>query len=208
MSDDALSAPPSGWYPDPGGAREWRVWNGREWSDAKRPYGDEPIPTQHSLCRYGVVAYFAGLGLLIDAYHHRPSVDPAMSWTWFAVLTTAALGTALIGHIAFTRATATLMDAPGPAAGVPILNVVQWSRLAFARSNHTLPLTRRSRGTRLDAIESAGLHQLFAISALGAYALTPLPRDSALSVVLHLLPAVAAAFTLRWAMLLRDDLAG
>ncbi len=217
MLDSTLSTPPSGWYPDPAGAREWRVWNGRDWSDTKRPYGDEPIGTaqllqviaaQNTLCRYGIVSYFAGLGLLIDAYHHRPSVDSAVSWTTFGILTTVALGAVLIGHISFTRATATLMDAPGPAAGFPILNVVQWSRLAFARCNHILPLSRRANGNRRDAIESAGLNQLFTISALGAYAITPLPRNAILSLLLHLLPAAAAGFTLRWARLLRNDLAG
>ena len=217
MSDEQSSAPPSGWYPDPSGAREWRVWNGREWSEAKRPFGDEPIATaallevitaQNALCRYGVVAYYGGLGLLIDAYHHRPAVDAATSWTTFTVLITLALGAALIGHLAFTRATATLMDHATGAAGMPIINVVQWSRLAFARSNHTLPLGRRFSGHRRDAMESAGLNQLFSISALGAYAITPLPTNIVASVALHLLPCAAAAITLRWARLLRDDLAG
>ena len=217
MSDRDTSAPPAGWYPDPTGERAWRVWNGRDWSHVTTSFGEEPIATsklleviraQNALCRYGVISYYGGLGLLIDAYHHRPSVDASMTWFSFDVLCTLALALTLIGHLAFTRATATLMDRPGPIAGVPAFNVMQWARYAFLRSNHQLPLGRRFRGTRREGAEAAALNQLFTFAALSGYALTALPSNVELSILLHLVPAFGAAITLRWARLLRDDLAG
>jgi hypothetical protein len=40
VSISATSPIPPGWYPDPAGARQWRVWTGTTWSDATRPYGE------------------------------------------------------------------------------------------------------------------------------------------------------------------------
>src|SRR5271155_4319368 len=66
------SAPvPSGWYPDPSGARQWRVWTGTQWSELTRPYGEvAPAPSiatdlsliqaLHRLVRYGA----PGLGVV------------------------------------------------------------------------------------------------------------------------------------------------
>ncbi len=45
-----VGAPPVGWYPDPGGAPQWRRWEGASWSDATMPYG-LPAPDGYTLAR-------------------------------------------------------------------------------------------------------------------------------------------------------------
>jgi hypothetical protein len=217
MSDTTTSTLPAGWYPDPAGERAWRVWNGRDWSHVTQSYGEEPIApskvrdaivAHDALCRYGIVTYYGGLGLLIDAYHHRTSTVASSHWNSFSVLCTVALALTLLGHLAFTRACATLLDRPSATAWIPGLNVMQWARHAFLRANYQLPLSRRFRGTRAEAAEAGALNALFTFAALGAYALAPLPSILVISILLHLVPAVGAAIILRWARLLRDDLAG
>src|SRR5665811_1383454 len=83
VSDPASLLPPAGWYPDPGGERQWRAWTGREWADATAPFGDQaPSPARHleaihaheTLLHYGIAVYYAGIGLVINAYHFRPEV--------------------------------------------------------------------------------------------------------------------------------------
>jgi len=45
-ADDATApapfGPPVGWYPDPGGAAQWRRWDGASWGEATMPYGPPP----------------------------------------------------------------------------------------------------------------------------------------------------------------------
>jgi hypothetical protein len=41
-------APPSGWYPDPGGAEQWRRWEGTSWGDATMPFAPR-MPEQRML---------------------------------------------------------------------------------------------------------------------------------------------------------------
>ena len=36
------SAPPPGWYPDPGGTAQWRRWEGTTWGQATMPFGPAP----------------------------------------------------------------------------------------------------------------------------------------------------------------------
>ena len=40
MSPTVNQTVPPGWYPDPGGSRSWRVWNGHEWTGVTRPFGE------------------------------------------------------------------------------------------------------------------------------------------------------------------------
>jgi len=74
---------PPGWYPDPGGARQWRVWTGTTWSELTRPYGapvlEVPLSSSlglvnslHRLTRYGVVDLYAGIGLIVSMLAHWP----------------------------------------------------------------------------------------------------------------------------------------
>ena len=82
MTREPPSAPP-GWYPDPQGGRQWRVWSGDRWSALTRPYGPRaalPSPIEaleaqralHRVRRSGVAATFAGLGLLVNSLAHWP----------------------------------------------------------------------------------------------------------------------------------------
>lgn len=82
------TAPP-GWYPDPGGSRSWRVWNGHDWTAVTRPFG-EPAPVIDAvagvvalrrIARIGVVSFFGGLGLLASTLAHWPgTAQPAPRW--------------------------------------------------------------------------------------------------------------------------------
>ena len=82
MTSTAPGAPP-GWYPDPDGERQWRVWTGERWSTLTHPYGPSaPIPSPvealtvlralHRVRRSGVAATFAGLGLLVSSLAYWP----------------------------------------------------------------------------------------------------------------------------------------
>lgn len=109
------NTPPAGWYPDPSGADQWRVWNGQSWTDLTRPYGPaaparDPVGVAllhdgmrslRALLRYGIAAYFMGLGLLVSVIVHRPGQDPALSPSLYAALLGAALGFLLIGTAAY-----------------------------------------------------------------------------------------------------------
>jgi hypothetical protein len=111
VSTPLASTIPPGWYPDPAGARQWRVWTGTSWSDVTRPYGervDAPRATNafplvlalRRVQNVGVVGILGGLGLLVSVLAHWPgTAHPAPEW--FAVVATAAaavllaLGTAV-----------------------------------------------------------------------------------------------------------------
>lgn len=100
MSTTVTSPPPPGWYPDPSGARQWRVWTGTAWSHATRPYGervDTPRPSNvfslvsalRRVLNVGIVGILGGLGLLVGVLAHWPgTAHPAPEW--FVVAATAA----------------------------------------------------------------------------------------------------------------------
>ncbi|MEO9181652.1 MAG: DUF2510 domain-containing protein, partial [Acidimicrobiales bacterium] len=77
------TAPPPGWYPDPAGSRQWRVWTGLQWSSVTRSYGEPVAPRSlvadlpliqalHRLVRYGIVGDYAGIGILVSILAHWP----------------------------------------------------------------------------------------------------------------------------------------
>jgi len=99
----SLSSPydvPPGWYPDPSGARQWRVWTGATWSEVTRPYGENgaaiaprfatSLPLVLALRRVlsiGIVGVLGGLGLLVSVLAHWPgTAHPTPEW--FAVVAT------------------------------------------------------------------------------------------------------------------------
>ncbi|HEY1762506.1 MAG TPA: DUF2510 domain-containing protein [Acidimicrobiales bacterium] len=99
----SLSSPydvPPGWYPDPSGARQWRVWTGATWSEVTRPYGESSaavaprfaasLPLVLALRRVlsiGIVGVLGGLGLLVSVLAHWPgTAHPTPEW--FAVVAT------------------------------------------------------------------------------------------------------------------------
>ncbi|NNN01136.1 MAG: DUF2510 domain-containing protein [Acidimicrobiaceae bacterium] len=105
MSSTLPIVPPPGWYPDPSGSRQWRVWTGDRWSEMTRSYGVPSAPSAlvaqlplvialHRVLRYGVLGFYAGLGLVVGILAHWPgTAHPASSG--FAV-TTLYAGVALL----------------------------------------------------------------------------------------------------------------
>ena len=211
------SGPPAGWYPDPSGQRQWRIWNGRSWSDATRTYGEEPHPRAatvpavlalNSLIRYGVLCYFAGAGLVIDAVHHRPAPFTSLSNSSYLAMLFVGVGLFMVGHRQFSRALGSLLDGPHPVTYLPVLNLLAWVRYAYLRSSITFPVIWRPVTSRAEAVAGARIAQLFVLLSLVGYALSPLPTSWFLSVSSHLLPAFGATLNRRWAIQLRNDLTG
>jgi hypothetical protein len=129
------SAPvPSGWYPDPSGARQWRVWTGTQWSELTRPYGDiEParsivsdlslIQALHRLVRYGIAGDFAGISILVSVLAHWPGTAHPVS-EWFAVAAcNVAVALVLIGSACFAFAARELEGHWTPWAFIPGVNL-------------------------------------------------------------------------------------
>jgi hypothetical protein len=99
----SLSSPydvPPGWYPDPAGERQWRVWTGTAWSEVTRPYGDISavaaprfapsltlVLALRRVLTTGIVGVLGGLGLLVSVLAHWPgTAHPTPEW--FAVAAT------------------------------------------------------------------------------------------------------------------------
>lgn len=89
---------PSGWYPDPSGRPQWRVWTGSQWSTVTRPYQAQTPPTKQlfaSLHRVKVIfsarflaplGYLAGLNLGASTFNHWPSRSGSGFTPWLALL--------------------------------------------------------------------------------------------------------------------------
>ncbi len=153
MSLCASNQPPPGWYPDPGGERQWRVWTGTKWSEVTRPYG-ESLPSEslvgslglihalHLLVRYGVVAAFSGLGLMVSAVAHRPgTLQPTPQW-----FTDAAFGTG-VALVLFATVVYgwTLFELEGRIqlwTFVPLLNIFAVGALVSTRLGAKSPALR------------------------------------------------------------------
>lgn len=126
----ATSPAPPGWYPDPGGERQWRVWTGTEWSDTTRPY-DAPRSATATygsapayLHRYGVVSLFAGLGLLVSVLAHWPGTAHP-SPAWFALAASdLAIGLLTLGSVLYALGARALLGRWTPMAFVPGVNVL------------------------------------------------------------------------------------
>ncbi len=99
---------PPGWYPDPSGARQWRVWTGTTWSEVTRPYGERSVTTSQRssvsldlvsalrrVLTTGIVGVLGGLGLLVSVLAHWPgTAHPAPEW--FTIGATGVAGLFLI----------------------------------------------------------------------------------------------------------------
>lgn len=101
MSFSTLGDVPPGWYPDPSGSRQWRVWTGTGWSEVTRPYGDVTAPARFAtnfglvqalrrVLRTGIVGVVGGLGLLVGVLAHWPgTAHPVPEWFALAASDTA-----------------------------------------------------------------------------------------------------------------------
>lgn len=135
MSISPPAPAPSGWYPDPGGERQWRVWTGTSWSVLTRPYGERPssvpiaatislVTTLHWLLRYGIVAVFAGTGLVVSTLAHWPGTHaPLPLWLAETVIDTG-FALLIIGTALFALALHELDGHWSLAALVPGVNVL------------------------------------------------------------------------------------
>jgi hypothetical protein len=125
---------PSGWYPDPSGTRQWRVWTGSTWSELTRPYGDvAPAPSivsdlsliqaLHRLVRYGIAGDFAGISILVSVLAHWPGTAHPVS-EWFAVAAcNVAVALIIIGSACFAFAGRELEGRWTPWALIPGVNL-------------------------------------------------------------------------------------
>jgi hypothetical protein len=147
------TAIPPGWYPDPSGARQWRVWTGTNWSELTRPYGEPVVSTPvaaslplidalHRLLRYGIVGFFAGLGLVVNVLAHWPgTAKPAPFWFASTALELG-IGLLLIGSLSFSFAARQLEGHWTIEAFLPGINVLVVSGLVTQRLGGRSPLWR------------------------------------------------------------------
>ncbi|MDE3064376.1 MAG: hypothetical protein KGJ36_01745 [Acidobacteriota bacterium] len=167
---------PSGWYPDPGGERQWRVWTGREWSSATRPYGERATPgaaveslhlvtAVHRLVRYGVVAVFAGLGLLVSVAAHWPGSAHPMDAGVATTLLSAALAMLAIGVVTYALAGRELVGRWAPSLLVPGVNVLVVSTLVSSHLGERGALRRMGVDAALLAlfVLQSGAHPYLAV---------------------------------------------
>jgi hypothetical protein len=138
------SSVPSGWYPDPSGERQWRVWTGREWSELTRPYGEaEPTPSiaadlpliqaLHRLVRYGIAGDFAGISILVSVLAHWPGTAHPVS-EWFAVAAcNVAVALVLVGSACFAFAARELEGHWTPWAFIPGVNLFAVNAIVTTR---------------------------------------------------------------------------
>ena len=150
MSENVAPSVPPGWYPDPSGARWWRVWTGVQWSQVTRPYG-EPVPSParsampsiigdlsliqalHRLVRFGIVSDFAGMAVIVSVLAHWPGTSHPTP-EWFA-LTVIDVGVALVlvGSAIFAVAAKELVGAWRPWAFIPGINLLVVNGLVTRR---------------------------------------------------------------------------
>jgi len=155
-SDPPASSPaPPGWYPDPGGTRGWRLFDGSSWTAETKGYATHAPPANdhhgatlanQKLLRGGVVAWFAGAALLATTYVHRGSLVPAHAGIYHTLVLVSLFGLGF-GWSAYTRAVASL----GPVDAlmyVPVANTVIWVWRAADGSPTPLVVTRWALSSR------------------------------------------------------------
>ena len=144
MSISSTSSPPPGWYPDPSGQRQWRVWTGTGWSELTRPYGEavatprlvESLPlisALNLLVRFGIVAVFSGLGLVVSVLAHWPGTRHPTP-LWFAESASdLGVGLLVVGSVLFAFALRELVGRWTPLAFVPVVNIFAVEALVTER---------------------------------------------------------------------------
>jgi hypothetical protein len=144
VSFSSSTAIPPGWYPDPAGLREWRVWTGEDWSEVTRPYGDAPksqrfagsfrlVQALRRVFTLGVVGVLGGLGLLVSVLAHWPgTAHPAPMW--FAVAASSvAVALLLVGSVVCAFGVRELEGHWSPVAFLPGANLFVASALVTHR---------------------------------------------------------------------------
>lgn len=196
MSHVSAQIPP-GWYPDPAGQRQWRVWNGSAWSDVTRPYGESvtvpatprigvaeltTLSSLRHLSQFGILAYYTGFALLTGLVAHWPGhVDP-VSPRFASATLGVAIGLTLIGTISFAACVRGLRGRWTLDALLPIINTFA----AALWMSRYLGLTRPSPQILIDALLTMGFVVLCPTQpwvgiALASVAFTQLLRTYALT---------------------------
>ncbi len=140
----ATTVPP-GWYPDPSGLPQWRVWNGREWAALTKafslgrrstaPVDLLAISAITRLRRFGVAAYFGGIGLLLSTLSHWPGSVLPLSPLEALTGATVAIGLLLLATLSFAFAVRAIQGHWSADAFVPVLNVISVHVLIMRRLN-------------------------------------------------------------------------
>ena len=141
-----VSSPPTpaGWYPDPSGERQWRVWNGREWSGVTKPFAHysplhvtpSPADVRRSLDvlqRYAIPAVFGGLGLLLSTLAHWPGTNNPTSATWASIAGIIAIGLLSSSSVLIAAAVRHLQGHWSVDAFIPGLNILSVNVLIARR---------------------------------------------------------------------------
>jgi len=141
-----VSSPPTpaGWYPDPSGERQWRVWNGREWSSVTKPFArysplqvtPSPLDVRRALYllqRYAIVACFGGLGLLLSTLAHWPGTSTPAPAPWASVAGIVAIGLLFSGSVVVASAVRALQGHWSLDAFIPGLNILSINVLIARR---------------------------------------------------------------------------
>ena len=160
MSDTGGSVP-AGWYPDPSGARQWRVWNGTAWSNVTRAYAPasgapptsapaslgvaelEVLSALRRLTQFGIIAYYVGFALLVSLAYRWPGHADAVSLRLASPLLGLAAGLAVIGYVSFAAAGRVLRGRWTLDGVVPVVNTFTASYLMSRRlgvANNTFRL--------------------------------------------------------------------
>jgi len=150
MSERPNAPVPPGWYPDPAGLRQWRVWNGSDWSNVTESFGpithdvlapvaaEDPsvARTLGRLRTYGIASLYGGVGLLLSALAHWPGTHQPESRTFALLTSSLALVLLVIGTATFAVAVRALQghwtfDAALPGINTLAVNVLVSRRLGL-----------------------------------------------------------------------------
>ncbi|MCU1364027.1 MAG: hypothetical protein JWM55_1855 [Acidimicrobiaceae bacterium] len=144
MSFPPPTSIPPGWYPDPAGSRQWRVWTGERWSEVTRPYGQPATSARFAVSftlvqalqrvfTLGVVGVLGGLGLLVSVLAHWPGAAHPAPW-WFALsASSVAVALLAVGSVVCAFGVKELEGHWSPVAFLPGANLFVASALVTHR---------------------------------------------------------------------------
>lgn len=192
MSNSHTNSPPPGWYPDPSGEQQWRVWTGAIWSELTRPYGERVAPTPlvdslplinalRLLVRFGIVAFFAGLGLVVSILAHWPGTHQPTPF-WFAeTASDIGVGLIVVGSVLFALALRELQGRWSAFAFIPGVNIFAVEAIVTSRLSAKSASARVIADVVLLALFIVGAHsESWLALALGLVALGQLQWTAAL----------------------------